>query len=183
MQSGVCLTYLIFVPQNMRSSCRALFGMDISTSFFLFLMVLVQIPLSWIRDIRHLTVTNALANGLIMYGLITCLGFAFQNAIVTIPAAAEENGGEEGDDGGDDEDFQRDPLAEIFYKFFHLTPFNSSGWFLFIGTSVSHSQFFLGSTHSLVLIEGRVLDFVRLVWLMLLAPFRQKTCDLEREND
>lgn len=140
MQSGVCLTYLIFVPQNMRSSCRALFGMDITTSFFLFLMVLVQIPLSWIRDIRHLTVTNALANGLIMYGLITCLGFAFQNAIVPISADLEENGGEDDEsdnnDGGDYEDSQRGPLAEIFYKFFHLTAFNSSGWFLFIGTSV-----------------------------------------------
>mmetsp|Transcript_11166 Transcript_11166/g.25967 ORF Transcript_11166/g.25967 Transcript_11166/m.25967 type:complete len:599 (+) Transcript_11166:120-1916(+) len=131
MQSGVCLTYLIFVPQNMKSSCRDLFHVNISTSFFLFLMVVVQIPLSWIRDIRHLTVTNALANGLILYGLITCLGFAFQNAIIPMPEAEEENGEQD-----DNDDVERDPLAELFYKFFHLTAFNSSGWFLFIGTSV-----------------------------------------------
>mmetsp|Transcript_11785 Transcript_11785/g.27956 ORF Transcript_11785/g.27956 Transcript_11785/m.27956 type:complete len:599 (-) Transcript_11785:267-2063(-) len=131
MQSGVCLTYLIFVPQNLRKSCHALFDMDVSTSFFLFFMVLVQIPLSWIHEIRHLTVTNALANTLIMYGLITCLGFAFQEAIV--PGTEEENGGNNDEDA---DSSQRGPIAEMFYKFFHLNHFNSSGWFLFIGTSV-----------------------------------------------
>jgi proton-coupled amino acid transporter len=135
VQSGVCLTYLIFVPQNLKKACHD-FGWEVSTSFFLSLMVLVQIPLSWIRDIRHLTLTNALANSLIMYGLITCLGFAFQDAIVPVQNVEEENGGE--DDGdGNDEDSQRGPMAEIVYKFFHLKAFNSSGWFLFIGTSVS----------------------------------------------
>eukprot|EP00536_Pseudo-nitzschia_multiseries_P007391 jgi/Psemu1/319112/estExt_fgenesh1_pm.C_1740004 len=128
MQSGVCLTYLIFVPQNMRSSCRALFGVNVSTSVFLSLMVLLQIPLSWIREIRHLTVTNALANALIMYGLTLCLAFAFKNAVVLPPA------GEDAD--GDMEDEQRGPLAEMFDKFFNLSAFNSEGWFLFIGTSV-----------------------------------------------
>lgn len=139
MQSGVCLTYLIFVPQNMRSSCRALFAMDVSTSFFLFFMVVVQIPLSWIREIRHLTVTNALANSLIMYGLILCLGFAFQNAIIPVQNEEGQNGGEDDDmdnGNGNVEDSQRGPMAELFYKFFHLNTFNSSGWFLFIGTSV-----------------------------------------------
>lgn len=93
-------------------------------------MVLVQIPLSWIQDIRHLTVTNALANFLIMYGLITCLGFAFQEAIVPVEGE-ENNGGENMDDA------QRSAIGELFYKFFHLKAFNSTGWFLFIGTSVS----------------------------------------------
>eukprot|EP00581_Thalassiosira_minuscula_P005844 CAMPEP_0183746776 /NCGR_PEP_ID=MMETSP0737-20130205/66929_1 /TAXON_ID=385413 /ORGANISM="Thalassiosira miniscula, Strain CCMP1093" /LENGTH=562 /DNA_ID=CAMNT_0025982481 /DNA_START=89 /DNA_END=1777 /DNA_ORIENTATION=+ len=79
MQSGVCLTYLIFVPQNLRVSAFTLLGWDISTTWTLALMVAVQIPLSWIRDIRKLTVTNLLANVLILYGLITCLGFAVGN--------------------------------------------------------------------------------------------------------
>jgi len=137
MQSGVCLTYLIFVPQNMRSSCRVLFHTNISTSVFLFLMVLAQIPLSWIREIRHLTVTNALANGLIMYGLILCLAFAFRNAIVPVPLT-QEDGGENAEKENDNGyyDSERGPLAEIFYKFIHLSAFNSSEWFLFIGTSV-----------------------------------------------
>ena len=92
------------------------------TTKFLILMTLVQIPLSWIQEIRHLTITNALANSLIMYGLILCLAFSFEEAIV--PAA--------GEDGG-----ERGAAAELFYKFFHLQAFNSDGWFLFIGTSVS----------------------------------------------
>jgi proton-coupled amino acid transporter len=119
----------------MKSSFRSLFSIDISTSVFLWAMVLVQIPLSWIRDIRHLTVTNALANALIMYGLITCLAFAFGNAIESNAEEEENNNADE--DGDDyDEDSNRGPLAEILFKFFHLNPFNSSGWFLFIGTSV-----------------------------------------------
>ena len=105
-------------------------------------MVLVQIPLSWIQEIRHLTVTNALANSLIVYGLITCLGFAFQEAI--IPAPGEEI--QDSDDGMNDanvdpDGIQRGSMAELFSKFVHLKTFNSSGWFLFIGTSVS--QFLL----------------------------------------
>jgi proton-coupled amino acid transporter len=100
-------------------------------------MVIVQIPLSWIRDIRHLTVTNALANALIMYGLITCLVFAFGNA--TVPNEEDEQQQQqdnEGEDENADEGTDRGPLAEMLYKFFHLNPFNSDGWFLFIGTSV-----------------------------------------------
>lgn len=92
------------------------------TTKFLILMTLVQIPLSWIHEIRHLTITNALANSLIMYGLILCLAFSFEEAIVPAP----------GEDGG-----ERGAAAELFYKFFHLQVFNSEGWFLFIGTSVS----------------------------------------------
>lgn len=132
VQSGVCLTYLIFVPQNMKSSVHALFGMEVSTSFFLFLMVAVQIPLSWIREIRHLTVTNALANGLIMYGLILCLAFAFERAVEALPPGE-----------GEDEDIPESALGLLFFRFFHLEPFNSEGWFLFIGTSVSDSQLYL----------------------------------------
>lgn len=118
MQSGVCLTYLIFVPLNLRSSTLILFGYDIPASYFMIVMLIFQIPMSWIRDIRKLTITNLLANILILYGLITCLGFAFSSAI--------------------ESDAGRGPLAEIHYKFQNLDSFNS-GWFLFIGTSVSHS--------------------------------------------
>jgi len=98
-------------------------------------MALVQTPLSWIRDIRHLTITNALANGLIIYGLVACLGFAFEEAVIPV----EENGGNDDqmDDGNENvDDSERGPMAEILYKFFHLKAFDSSGWFLFIGTSV-----------------------------------------------
>lgn len=122
MQSGVCLTYLIFVPQNLHASTLQLFDMDIPPSYFMTVMLVCQIPMSWIRDIRKLTITNLLANLLILYGLITCLGFALSNAI--------------------DSPSGRGPLAEMGYKLTHLEAFNS-GWFLFIGTSVSDAHFYL----------------------------------------
>lgn len=115
MQSGVCLTYLIFVPQNLQASTLILSGVNVPASYFMIVMLLFQIPMSWIRDIRKLTVTNLLANMLILYGLCTCLGFALLNAIKS-------------DEG-------RGPVREIFYKVAHLDAFNG-GWFLFIGTSV-----------------------------------------------
>jgi len=116
MQSGVCLTYLIFVPQNLKTVTFILFGYDIDASYFIIIMLLFEIPMSWIRDIRKLTITNLFANALILYGLITCLAFAFSNAIKS--------------------DAGRGPMAEIFFRFENLAMFNSEGWFLFIGTSV-----------------------------------------------
>lgn len=155
MQSGVCLTYLIFVPHNFHSSFLELTGQNVSPNIFLFVMLLVEIPLSWIRDIRKLTVTNTFANCLILYGLITCLAFAFGSAIqpstqsttsmeedndVNVINGTTTSEAAEAEDIIDDESTTiiegRGPLAEIMYKLVHLTPFNSDGWFLFIGTSV-----------------------------------------------
>mmetsp|Transcript_25977 Transcript_25977/g.39891 ORF Transcript_25977/g.39891 Transcript_25977/m.39891 type:complete len:589 (+) Transcript_25977:221-1987(+) len=76
MQFGVCLTYLIFVPQNLHESTRVLFGLDVDQRWFLVGMLLVEIPLCWIRDIRKLTPTNILATFLIAYGLASVLGIA-----------------------------------------------------------------------------------------------------------
>jgi proton-coupled amino acid transporter len=118
MQSGVCLTYLIFVPQNLKTVTSLVFGYDIDASYFIIVMIIVEIPMSWIRDIRKLTVTNLLANTLILYGLISCLAVALSNAVKS------ETG--------------RGPLSEIVYKFTNLDTFND-GWFLFIGTSVSQT--------------------------------------------
>ena len=60
MQSGVCLTYLIFVSQNLQVCALILFGLDLPASYFISIMLVFQIPLSWIRDIRKLTLTNLL---------------------------------------------------------------------------------------------------------------------------
>jgi hypothetical protein len=68
----------IFVPQNLRTSALLLLNVDISTTLWLLLMMIVQIPLSWIRDIRRLTVTNLFANVLILFGLTSCLGLAMR---------------------------------------------------------------------------------------------------------
>jgi proton-coupled amino acid transporter len=121
MQSGVCLTYVIFVSQNLQACTAVTFGRHLPAYYFTAIMVLFQIPLSWIRDIRKLTLTNLIANILILYGLIACLVFAFTDA-----TSSKEG---------------RSPLSEIGYKFTSLDAFNS-GWFLFIGTCVSPLPWF-----------------------------------------
>jgi proton-coupled amino acid transporter len=131
MQSGVCLTYLIFVPQNLHTSLLTLFGWNVSPEYWLIVMILIQIPLSWIRNIRKFTLTNLLANALILYGLITCLGFALANMM------NDDNSG---------------PIQSIWNRFIHLTPFQSS-WFLFIGTSVSNNVL-LCETHACLMIPS-----------------------------
>ena len=116
MQFGVCLTYLIFVPQNLFESTRALFGVEIDKITVLVTMVAIEIPLTWIRDIRKLTPTNVLATFLIAYGLISCLAIACSVMIK-------------------DQDFS------IVEKIMKLSPVHDT-WYLFIGTSVSvHSQY------------------------------------------
>ena len=116
MQSGVCLTYLIFVPHNLYASVLHMFGLNISTNYWLIVMIILQIPLSWIRDIRKLTPTNFLANALILYGLLTCLAFAFDQSGRVHPNMT--------------------PLESLETQLLHLSPFRSQ-WYLFIGFSVS----------------------------------------------
>lgn len=126
MQSGVCITYLIFVPQNLHTSALLLFGWDISTNWCLLFMMGVQIPLSWIRDIRKFKMTNLLGNVLIFYGWIAVLGFALDamanfddGTINNVTDATEESF-----------------VDRVTLRLGELAPFNPSGWFLFIGTSV-----------------------------------------------
>lgn len=132
MQSCVCLTYLIFVPQNLSTAVHRLWGTLIAPEWFLLVMIAIQVPLSWIRDIRKLTVTNLLANVLILYGLLVCIALALRqaasdssmagflaaeasNATITSPL--------------------RGPIETIVERFEHLHAFGNE-WFLFIGTSV-----------------------------------------------
>ena len=129
MQSGVCLTYLIFVPQNLCTSALLLFNWNISTNWTLLLMMAVQIPFSWIRDIRRLTLTNLLANILILYGLVTCLGFA-ANDIVGGDGVTEDA------TMGGTSDSSVSFVQEVVHRAQMLPAFNPSGWFLFLGTSV-----------------------------------------------
>ena len=114
MQSGVCLTYFIFVPFNLTTSVQSMTGVDISPETWLLVMVLIQIPLCWIRDISHFTITNSIANLLILYGLVTCLGFAIQQAMQGDSTMALVN------------------VATHWNSLSAIQP----GWFLFIGTSV-----------------------------------------------
>jgi proton-coupled amino acid transporter len=89
-------------------------------------MMTVQIPLSWIRDIRKFKTTNLLGNVLIFYGWIACLGFAM-DAMIRF-----DSGSSRAVAVGPEESFA-DGVAQ---RLGELAPFNPSGWFLFIGTSV-----------------------------------------------
>lgn len=113
LQFGVCLTYLIYVPQNLYECTRDLFGIVIPKSFFLIGMLLLEIPLVWIRDIRRLTPFNVLATLLIAFGLSSCLYIAIFGMQV--------------EDG-----------SNILYEFeerLSALPIVGERWFLFIGTS------------------------------------------------
>lgn len=156
MQSGVCLTYLIFVPQNLKAVSLLLLNWDISTNWTLALMMAVQIPMSWIRDIRRLTVTNLLANVLILYGLITCLGFAADDM-------GSDDIGDAGESAGDSSFWQ-----EVIQRAEALPAFNPSGWFLFLGTSV-------------LLFEGSITLLVPLQEAVHTSSDRQKFPSLYRK--
>jgi len=112
MQFGVCLTYLIFVPANLYQCTLALFGVAVPKYYFLLAMILTEIPLSWITDIRKLTPTNVLATMLIVYGLCAVMSMA------VVQSLGMNDEGERA--------FQTN-LASL--------PALTDAWFIFIGTS------------------------------------------------
>lgn len=109
---------MIFVPQNLVESFENLVDMDVSKVAFLILMVLVEVPLCWIQDIRKLTPTNVLATILIACGLFSCLWIAL--SVMALDAS-----------------------TSIWDQLSNLPPSNSDTWYLFIGTSVSFTSGFL----------------------------------------
>ncbi len=109
MQFGVCLTYLIFVPANLYASCQALFGIDVPKTYFLIGMLLIEIPCTWIRDIRRLTPFNVLATILIVYGLGSCLVISFA--------------------------FSYAQKEETMFESLTSLPAIQPAWFMFIGTA------------------------------------------------
>jgi proton-coupled amino acid transporter len=117
MQFGVCLTYLIFVPQNLHECCQELFGWNIPKVYLLLAVIIVEIPLSWIRDIRKLTPTNMLATILIAYGLCFVLVMAVIEGTATITSA----------DGTESK--------LVFIDNMQSLPAITDAWFMFVGTS------------------------------------------------
>lgn len=127
MQFGVCLTYLIFVPQNIFELIRNIFGIIVPKEVILICMLMIEIPLCWIRDIRKLTPMNILATIMIAFGLLSVLFIALVNT------------------GHFD---QIDGTETLLQKVSELPPVKDT-WALFVGTSVSvallvcHHQFHL----------------------------------------
>ena len=112
LQFGVCLTYFIFIPENMVQVTKTLSGVTIPQEYFLVCMIAMEIPFAWIRDIRRLHMTNVLATLLIAFGLASCLGIALFK------------------DYGD---------SSLVEQIAELPPVNRDTWFMFIGTSVRMS--------------------------------------------
>ena len=112
MQFGVCLTYLIFVPQNLQECTVAVMGEKLPKVLFLAVMLFIEIPLSWITDIRKLTPINVVATMLIAYGLCSILVLAFHIGLSS---------------NGDGELLFEQNLAAL--------PVWTDAWFIFIGTS------------------------------------------------
>ena len=108
LQFGVCLTYFIFVPENLVAITRSLTGKTVSQEAFLIAMIFAEIPFTWIRDIRRLTPTNILASLLIFFGLASCLSIALFR------------------DYGD---------SSLLKEIKELPPVNHETWFMFIGTA------------------------------------------------
>jgi hypothetical protein len=123
MQFGVCLTYLIFVPQNLCQCAKSLFGVEISKQVFLVIMLAVEIPLCWIRDIRKLTPLNITATALIAFGLLSVLFIAFFDSERGLAIADTDYGNI----------FDKD-LASLFQEI-SVLPKIQPTWVLFIGTS------------------------------------------------
>ena len=108
LQFGVCLTYFIFVPENLVAVTHSLTGKAVPQEAFLIAMIFAEIPFTWIRDIRRLTPTNILASLLIFFGLASCLGIALFK------------------DYGD---------SSLIKEMSQLPPVNHETWFMFIGTA------------------------------------------------
>eukprot|EP00797_Seminavis_robusta_P010301 Sro175_g077140.1 Vacuolar amino acid transporter (487) ;mRNA; r:76043-77503 len=178
MQSGVCLTYAIFVPHNLHSSLLTMFNLDLPPNFYLFLMVCLQIRLSFIQDIRKFTTTNAIANACILYGLIICLYFAFGQATAPYEPDESNNDNEHNNNNNNNNRFSSGygsinsailpvltdapiagPLTNLWEHFIHLSPLGDH-WILFIGTSV-------------LLFEGSI---------TLLLPLQQAVDDTHKEE-
>lgn len=120
LQFGVCLTYLIFVPHNMYECALQLFGVEVQKEYFLLAMLLVEIPLSWIRDIRKLTRPNVIATGLIAYGLFFVLVIAFYQGMQYA-----------------DDYYSNANIVptRVFVDNLKALPAITNSWFLFVGTS------------------------------------------------
>ena len=120
------MTYLIFVPLNLHASIVHRFHWQASSpSFWLMVMVSIQVPLSWIRDIRRLTPTNLAANGCILYGLTVCLYYAVVSILSGPPDDSLWN--------------------NLCHHASSIRPFGPD-WVLFIGTSVciTRERFWMG---------------------------------------
>lgn len=141
MQFGVCLTYLIFVPQNLYESARSL-GLNIPKQAFLIAMLAIEIPMVWIRDIRKLAPINIMATLFIAFGLASVLYialFSFDGSDVEgIGSYTDKFDSNtltlDQDIDIDIDALEEEPELSLLSQILKLPPIMNT-WSLFIGTS------------------------------------------------
>ena len=145
MQFGVCLTYLIFVPQNLYESARSL-GLNIPKQVFLIAMLAIEIPMVWIQDIRKLAPINIMATLFITFGLASVLYialFSFDGSEIEGIGSYNDKydrntltSDQDVDIDIDIDALEEEPEQSLLNQILKLPPIMNT-WSLFIGTSVS----------------------------------------------
>jgi amino acid permease len=78
-QSGFCCVYLLFIAHNVRDVARHLLDcqtlpQSASILSLIFLQLIVLVPLTWIRRLKRLRVTNLLGELCVLFGLFYIIG-------------------------------------------------------------------------------------------------------------
>jgi solute carrier family 36 (proton-coupled amino acid transporter) len=132
MQYGVCLSYLIFVPQNLQQCMYYYYSAySVPRPIFLLAMVLVELPLAWLTDLRQLASTNVVATLLTAWGLCAVLVMAGMAAVQPnhdIAAAAA-------DAAAVSSASLSSSSSWAMVTNLQSAPAITDAWFLFIGTS------------------------------------------------
>lgn len=126
---------VIFVPHNLSASIAMLTHVRLPLWLCLVGMVIIEIPLSSIRNVSKLVTTNVIATCLIAFGLASCLFLATFNDNEDAQAAVEV-GTVENDDMSSFKPSDDLWNEDTFEKKSYMSPWNDH-WYLFIGTSVS----------------------------------------------
>jgi solute carrier family 36 (proton-coupled amino acid transporter) len=131
MQFGVCLSYLIFVPQNLQQ-CVHYWShrvVVVPRPVFLFCMIFIEIPLLWITDIRKLAGTNVVATLLTALGLCAVLVLAIRAATVRVvpPSSSDDLAADDGTTAA--------AATWTMVTNLRAAPAITDSWFIFIGTS------------------------------------------------
>jgi solute carrier family 36 (proton-coupled amino acid transporter) len=137
MQYGVCLSYLIFVPQNLQQCTYYYYSAySVPRPIFLLAMVLVELPLAWLTDLRQLASTNVVATLLTAWGLCAVLVMAGMAAVQpdnNIGAAAAADVAASSSSSSLSLSSSSSSWAMVTNL--QSAPAITDAWFLFIGTS------------------------------------------------
>ena len=84
-QIGFVAAYIVFTSENLKAfvgSVTSIDTSDIHIMYFIFIQLIIFLPLSLIRDITKLSLLALLANVFILVGLVTILYYSFYELLV-----------------------------------------------------------------------------------------------------